>query len=269
VANDDGATTEMLVSARGWVPVVLWQTRHAEHYVSDHAGKPHEVVREGRGVVWRANYEPFGRALVTCEAPSAAYDLRMPGQIEDQESGLFYNWNRYYDPTQARYVTPDPAGIDAGLNLYDYPRDPVNWSDPMGLSCPNPQLVEENAQWGWQIHRHDDGSLTITADCRRGFTTPKPGGLRPTIHSGEDNRENFPEAHLGQDGRLIVMEGTHRSVAASRGQQMPQDPDNPHLGGVPGRPGYMTYAYSPEYNDDQPGVPLSSLDYPPGYPHQL
>ena len=269
IAEDDGPITEILISSRDWCPTTLWKNGQAEHYICNHIGLPQEVISRRGGVVWRAEYAPFGSASVTSVAPSPAYDLRFPGQLEDQESGLFYNWNRYYDPAQSRYITPDPAGIDAGINLYDYPRDPINWTDPLGLSCPNPKLIEENTQAGWQVHQHDDGSLTITGNCTKGFATPKPGGLRATIHAGDANKFNPPEAHLGQDGRLIVMEGTHRSVAASRGQQIPPDPDNPHLGGVPGRPGYMTYEYSPKYNDDQPGVPLQSLDYPPGYPHKL
>lgn len=269
IVDADQSVTELLISGRHWLPTMLWKNGQCQQYICNHNGLPQEVVSEAGRVTWRAEFTAFGKAAVTSPNAMVAHDLRFPGQIEDRESGLFYNWNRYYDPEQGRYLTPDPAGIDAGLNLYDYPRDPINWTDPLGLSCPNPKLVEENQQWGWQIHEHDDGTLTITADCTRGFATPKPGGLRATIHAGDSNKYNPPEAHLGQDGRLIVMEGTHRSVAASRGQQMPPDPDNPHLGGVPGRPGHMTYEYSPDYNDDQPGVPLQSLNYPPGYPHKL
>uniref|UniRef100_UPI00207BB768 RHS repeat-associated core domain-containing protein n=1 Tax=Escherichia coli TaxID=562 RepID=UPI00207BB768 len=29
--------------------------------------------------------------------------LRLPGQQYDEESGLYYNRNRYYDPLQGRY----------------------------------------------------------------------------------------------------------------------------------------------------------------------
>src|SRR5574341_217332 len=32
--------------------------------------------------------------------------LRYPGQYQDQETGLFYNMNRYYAPSLGRYLSP-------------------------------------------------------------------------------------------------------------------------------------------------------------------
>nr|WP_258526873.1 RHS repeat-associated core domain-containing protein [Enterobacter cloacae] len=59
--------------------------------------------------------------------------LRLPGQYEDRETGLFYNLHRYYDPRHGRYITPDPVGLDGGLNQYAYVPDPLSWIDPLGL----------------------------------------------------------------------------------------------------------------------------------------
>ena len=34
--------------------------------------------------------------------------LRLPGQYLDEETGLFENWNRFYDPAIGRYLSPEP-----------------------------------------------------------------------------------------------------------------------------------------------------------------
>ncbi|HEX2581553.1 MAG TPA: RHS repeat-associated core domain-containing protein [Dongiaceae bacterium] len=52
----------------------------------------------------------------------------------DQETNLYYNRARYYSPQLGRFLSPDPIGIQGGLNLYAYAgNDPVNNTDPTGL----------------------------------------------------------------------------------------------------------------------------------------
>jgi RHS repeat-associated protein len=36
-------------------------------------------------------------------------NFRFAGQYYDQETGLHYNYHRYYDPRTGRYLTPDPS----------------------------------------------------------------------------------------------------------------------------------------------------------------
>jgi RHS repeat-associated protein len=59
---------------------------------------------------------------------------RWPGQYEDEETGLYYNRFRYYDPEGGRYVRQDPIRLLGGAGLYVYPPDPLRLSDPLGLS---------------------------------------------------------------------------------------------------------------------------------------
>ena len=55
------------------------------------------------------------------------------GLPRDQETGLIYFRNRYYDPELGRFITADPKGYVDGPSMYAFEEDdPANGSDPMG-----------------------------------------------------------------------------------------------------------------------------------------
>ena len=58
-----------------------------------------------------------------------------PGQYWDEETGLHYNYYRYYDPNLGKYLRTDPLGIYSGdVNLYLYVSgNPIVFNDPFGL----------------------------------------------------------------------------------------------------------------------------------------
>ncbi|MDE2088970.1 MAG: DUF2235 domain-containing protein, partial [Gammaproteobacteria bacterium] len=97
-----------------------------------------ELATDAHGrAVWRADYSPFGQ-LIRAPARNGTrrftLNLRLPGQYEDEETGLYYNDQRYYDPEQGRYLTPDPLGLRGGINAYAYAaNNPLRYIDPWGL----------------------------------------------------------------------------------------------------------------------------------------
>jgi RHS repeat-associated protein len=104
-------------------------------YLNDHLGNPQYVTNAAGVVVWEARYLPFGQAIINGHS-SVENNFRFPGQYYDSETGLHYNYHRYYDPKTGRYLTPDPIGQAGGINLYVYAvNNPITFSDPWGLRC--------------------------------------------------------------------------------------------------------------------------------------
>lgn len=59
-------------------------------------------------------------------------NMRLPGMYADAETGLYYNYQRYYDPATGRYITADPYQDSLNLYVYCY-NNPGRLIDPFGL----------------------------------------------------------------------------------------------------------------------------------------
>jgi RHS repeat-associated protein len=85
-------------------------------------------------LVQNYTYDAFGAALgVQSDANHQRY-VGTGGVYSDDDSGLQYMWNRWYNPALGRFVSRDPIGIRGGLNLYSYlTNNPLRGVDPLGL----------------------------------------------------------------------------------------------------------------------------------------
>jgi RHS repeat-associated protein len=101
------------------------------YYHNDHLGTPQVLTDNIGTIAWKAVYTAFGEAVASIETIENPF--RFPGQYYDQETGLHYNYFRYYNPQTGRYITPDPIGLEGGINLFAYvANNPVNMIDPAG-----------------------------------------------------------------------------------------------------------------------------------------
>jgi RHS repeat-associated protein len=120
------------------------ETEISSYFHNDHLGTPQVLTNDSQTIVWKAAYTPFGRAEISIQ--TVENQFRQPGQFYDPETGLHYNYFRYYDATTGRYITPDPIGLAGGINPYDYvANNPINWTDFFGLA----------KEKGWRLDLYD------------------------------------------------------------------------------------------------------------------
>lgn len=86
-------------------------------------------------------YGPYGepqvgRSVTADPWATSAPRFRYTGQTALYDAHLYYYKARVYDPAYGNFLQTDPIGSKDDLDLYAYVKgDPINASDPMGLSC--------------------------------------------------------------------------------------------------------------------------------------
>jgi RHS repeat-associated protein len=106
------------------------------YYHNDLNGLPEQLTEADGHTVWQATYRVWGNTLEEVREPYyiEEQNLRFQGQYLDRETGLHFNTFRFYDPDVGRFTTPDPIGLEGGLNIYQYAQNPISWIDPWGLA---------------------------------------------------------------------------------------------------------------------------------------
>ena len=63
-------------------------------------------------LLWFGNYTGWGRLKEETKVTDRAYQpFRLQNQYADRETGLHYNFFRYYEPEVGRFVNQDPIGL--------------------------------------------------------------------------------------------------------------------------------------------------------------
>jgi len=134
-------------------PLFMEQGGRYYFYHNDHLGTPQQMTSVSGAVVWAAEYEAFGKAMVDASS-TVTNNLRFPGQYYDEETGLHYNFHRYYDSGIGRYTSVDPLHQISSLpkpipfliphmirkphtlNGFNYSnQNPLKLYDATGLAC--------------------------------------------------------------------------------------------------------------------------------------
>jgi RHS repeat-associated protein len=100
------------------------------YFVADHLGSITQVTDGSGAPTLSRDYDPWGNLLQAASTNGYAFT----GREWDAETGLAYYRARYYSAGLGRFLSEDPIGLNAGLNVYRYVSNrPVALTDPLGL----------------------------------------------------------------------------------------------------------------------------------------
>lgn len=100
--------------------------------ITDHLGTPCEAYDETGEKVWECELDIYGKVRKLA-GDRLLIPFRYPGQYADEETDLYYNRFRYYNPEEGMYLSQDPTRLKGGMLLYSYVSDPNVFIDVFGL----------------------------------------------------------------------------------------------------------------------------------------
>ena len=138
--NTQSGSMVEYVFANGAEIAKLFSSIAVNYYHTDALGSTW-LVTDGNGrVVFSDGYQPYGQDN---GRPSGTETFRFTGKPVSQTTGLYYEYQRWYDPTTGRFISRDPlAGFISdpqSLNGYVYVQNiPTVLTDPTGAGNEGP-----------------------------------------------------------------------------------------------------------------------------------
>ena len=147
------STTSLLWSAVGQLPLLVsdatsdylygpgstpieqvnLSTGAPSYLLSDQLGSVRAIADPSGSLTAAFSYDAWGN--LTGTSGTATTPFRWAGAYYDQASGLYYLRARWYDPVTGAFMSLDPK-VASTLEPYSYSaNDPLNATDPSGLSC--------------------------------------------------------------------------------------------------------------------------------------
>ena len=125
------------------------ENRQQSHYFHcDQIGIPREMTDKDGKLLWFSNYTCWGHLKKDERVyKDANQPFRLQNQYCDRETGLHYNFFRYYEPDAGRFVNQDPIGLLGGENLYAFAPNVQGWVDLLGLKDSYEQAMKKAMDW--------------------------------------------------------------------------------------------------------------------------
>jgi RHS repeat-associated protein len=118
------------------------KTKTINYYTYDQQGNVTQLLNEKGAITANYKYNAFGMLIAQSGKSATINNYHFSTKEYSPLSGLSYFGARYYNPRQGRWLTPDPAGMIDGPNLYAYVgNNPINFVDPYGLQSIPGQIL--------------------------------------------------------------------------------------------------------------------------------
>ena len=132
---------EPLAQIHNWTNEEGESQQQTNYFHCDQIGIPREMTDSDGKLLWFGDYHGWGKLKSETNITNAHQPFRLQNQYCDAETGLHYNFFRYYEPDAGRFVNQDPIGLLGGVNLYRFAPNASSWIDPSGNIAFIPILI--------------------------------------------------------------------------------------------------------------------------------
>ena len=238
----DVGSHEPLAQIHNWTNGEGESKQATNYFHCDQIGIPREMTDQEGNLLWFGDYYGWGKLKNETHVTGTTHQpFRLQNQYCDTETGLHYNFFRYYEPNTGRFVNQDPIRLFGGTNLYSYGGNPTGLIDSLGLATQDQidrgivAIKEAIANW-----RADDrspkakGSMVAVIVTKDGKVYPgcsaktkhkdsdpppltsKNAQERGVAKAYNDLKERLPEGQLGKGhGQCAEVTCASDALAAS------------------------------------------------------
>ncbi|VVN84619.1 hypothetical protein PS723_01369 [Pseudomonas fluorescens] len=223
-------------AGRNRVRVLHWETQPPEglgndqprYSLSDHLGSSTLELDKNAGLLSQEGYYPFGGTAwwAGSSATVARYKtIRYSGKERDA-TGLYYYGYRYYAPWLQRWMNPDPAGADYGLNVYAMVENrPTTLVDGDGRA-PRSFRVSDLQK---RFEQQDEISPHFQRFIRDNFKSDSSDNLHEITSTyieqvGGENYESWFENEFHEE--VWIFKENYKTKPPQRGSQKPKEPES-------------------------------------------
>ena len=146
----DPDSYEPLAQVRNWTNEDGESKQEIHYFHCDQIGIPREMTDKDGNLLWFGNYTGWGKLKSETNTSGTAHQpFRLQNQYADRETGLHYNFFRYYEPDAGRFVNQDPIRLEGGENLYAFGPNVQGWVDSLGLTGRNNTFIHYTDKAGF------------------------------------------------------------------------------------------------------------------------